>query len=181
MMPSFFDMFQSVKFNEFVTDPLTLFSENYAVLSTGNKERGYNAMTVAWGTLGSLWEKDTHSRRLPVLSVYVRPERYTRVLLEKNNSFTVAFLNDRKVLGYLGTHSGRNEDKYAKAGITPRFIFDTVFPEESYLVFVCRKLYQFPFQKEGFKDEEIRVFNYPKNDYHIVTIGEITEIYERKR
>lgn len=180
MTPSFTDKFEPLNPDHFTVDPFTLFSKNLAVLSTGTQETGYNAMTIAWGTVGSLWERKSHNYRLPVMSVYVRPQRYTSQLMTKNKFFTVSFLNDRKVLGYLGTHSGKNENKYTGAGITPYFIANTVFPEEASLVFVCKKIYQSPLQECGFLDSEIIAFNYPENDYHIATIGQITNIYKRR-
>ena len=50
-------------------NPFTKFEKDWALLTAGTEER-YNSMTIGWGSLGTVWNKD-------VLTVYVRPDRYT--------------------------------------------------------------------------------------------------------
>lgn len=164
------------KITELNLNPYTLFANDWAAISTGNEEEGVNAMTIAWGSIGALWERDSHSNRLPVLTVYVRPSRYTNIRMKKDNYFSVAVLEDKKVLGYLGSHSGRNEDKYKGAGITPVFDGNTVYPEESTIMFICRKLYQAPLLENGFCEKELVDFNYPQRDFHDMYVGQIEKI-----
>ena len=47
----------------------------------------------------------------------------------------------RKELQYLGTVSGRDEDKIAKANLTVKEYEDVPYFEEGRLTFICRKLY----------------------------------------
>ena len=47
----------------------------------------------------------------------------------------------RKELQYLGTASGRDEDKIAKANLTVKEYEDVPYFEEGRLIFICRKLY----------------------------------------
>lgn len=72
-------------------------------------------MTIAWGHIGCLWERNTHSNRLPTIICYVRPCRYTKRFLDNEEYFSVTAFDEnyRKVLGYIGTHSGRDIDKIA--------------------------------------------------------------------
>ena len=51
------------------------------LLTAGNEEIGYNVMTVSWGNFGMLWDK-------PVAIIYVRPSRYTKTFLDKQDYFT---------------------------------------------------------------------------------------------
>ncbi len=71
-----------------------------------------NLMTAAWaGTVCS---------DPPMVSVSVRPSRYTYELIEKSGEFTVS-LTDRRLLraaDYCGVRSGRDEDKFAVCGLT---------------------------------------------------------------
>lgn len=71
-----------------------------------------NLMTAAWaGTVCS---------DPPMVSVSVRPSRYTYELIEKSGEFTVN-LTDRNLLraaDYCGVRSGRDEDKFAVCGLT---------------------------------------------------------------
>ena len=71
-----------------------------------------NLMTAAWaGTVCS---------DPPMVSVSIRPSRYTYELVEKSGEFTVN-LTDRgllKAADYCGVRSGREEDKFARCGLT---------------------------------------------------------------
>ena len=71
-----------------------------------------NLMTAAWtGTVCS---------DPPMVSVSVRPSRYTYELIERSGEFTVC-LTDRSLLraaDYCGVRSGREEDKFARCGLT---------------------------------------------------------------
>lgn len=84
-------------------NPFTLFGEDWMALAAGMKETGYNAMTVAWGHLGSVWERETHQNRLPTAICYVRPSRYTKTLLDREEYFTLSHFapEQKKALGYL--------------------------------------------------------------------------------
>lgn len=159
-------------------NPYTLFSKRWAALSAGNEQDGFNAMTIAWGTIGALWEKVVHSNQLPVMTVFVRPERYTNVFMRKEKYFSVAVFDDehKKTLGYLGSHCGKEVDKYAGAGITPVFAEHTVYPREVELIFICKKIYSSTLQEEKFHDEELISFNYPQKDFHEVYVGQIEKI-----
>ena len=48
--------------------PLYSIDQEWAVLTAGEKEK-FNAMTISWGGLGTIWNK-------PVVTVYVKPIRY---------------------------------------------------------------------------------------------------------
>lgn len=66
-----------------------------------------------------IWNGEDSAR--PIVSVYVKPCRYTHDFIEKNEIFTVTFF-DKKYkpdLGILGRESGRDGDKVAKTSLTP--------------------------------------------------------------
>lgn len=161
-------MFIEKNIKDLNMNPYTLFAKKWAALSTGNQSDGYDAMMITWGTIGALWEKSDHSNRLPVITVFVRPSRYTNILMSEEQCFSVAVFDDnyKKVLGYFGIHSGKNEDKYAGAGITPIFEENTVYPEEARLVFICKKIYVSSLLENGFCDKELIDFNYSEKDFH---------------
>ena len=166
------------KIEELTFNPYTLFAKKWAALSAGNERNGYNAMTIAWGTLGALWEKTSHSNQLPVLTVFVRPSRYTEELMKREAYFTVAFFDEsyKKTLGYLGTHTGRDANKYRMADLTPVFENDTVYPKEAELIFVCKKIYGDFLGEGNFYDRELVDFNYPQKDFHHFYVGQIEKI-----
>ena len=86
-----------------------------ALIGSGAEEASglvQNLMTAAWaGTVCS---------DPPMVSVSLRPSRYTYELVEKSGEFTVN-LTDRgllKAADYCGVRSGREEDKFARCGLT---------------------------------------------------------------
>ena len=174
-------MLKEINIRELQVNPVTLFAEDWMALCAGNETRGYNAMTVAWGHLGAIWESGNHSHRLPTAICYVRPQRYTREFMDRETYFTLSRLPKeyKKALGILGTKSGRDGDKIKEANLTPVFEDETTYFAEADLVLVCRKLYQAPLVESGFVDREIIEFNY-SGDYHKMYVGEIVKTLIRE-
>lgn len=169
---------KEIAWNEMILNPSTLFGNDWMALAAGNERDGCNAMTVAWGQLGALWELGSHSNRLPTVTVYVRPSRYTKEFMDRENVFTLSRV-PRKAHGILGSKSGRDLDKITAAALTPVFSDNTVWFEEADLVLVCRKLYQASLMEEGFVDRDIVDFNYPERDFHTMYIGEIIRVLQK--
>lgn len=158
-----------------------MFKNKWALVTAGTMD-SYDGCTIGWGSLGTIWNKDT-------VTVYVHPDRYTSEFLRNHDTFTVSFFPEeyRKALGYMGSHSGRNEDKAVHAGLTPVPMKDTVGFKEATLTFVCKKLYQHQFSREDLS-QKIQDF-YAKSpkvypDYaggwqpHYVFVGEVLEVKE---
>ncbi len=172
--------FKEIKINEYNGNPMTMFGEDWALVAAGNEQNGYNAMTIAWGHLGAIWDRNTSTGKIiiPTAEVYIRPQRYTKEFIDREELFTISSFDEsyRKSLGYMGSHSGREEDKIAKAGLTPVFADDTTYFEEAKIIFICRKIYQDTLIDNGFLDKKIMDDNYPKKDYHERYVGEIVKI-----
>ena len=84
----------------------------------------------------------------------------------------------KKQMAYLGSVSGRDEDKIGKAGLTPVYADNTVF-EEAKLVLVCKKLYQSELQESGFLYQETIDQNYPQHGFHTMYVGKIEKVLVR--
>lgn len=165
-----------------------LFKNQLAIVSAGSKER-HNGCTVGWGSLGTLWTRPGKSGQ--VLTVYLHPARYTEKFLEENDLFTVSFFPKeyRQALGYMGSHSGRNEDKAKNAGLTVKEIDGTIGYEEAELTFVCHKVYAHQFAKEGIAQEVVDYYKsrpsvYPVDENgewqpHWVFIGDIVKVISK--
>lgn len=73
-----------------------------------------NSMTIGWGATGILWRK-------PVFSVYIHRSRYSKHIFDAAEYFSVCILTGENreahldALKYLGSVSGRDEDKIAGA------------------------------------------------------------------
>jgi flavin reductase (DIM6/NTAB) family NADH-FMN oxidoreductase RutF len=154
--------------------PYQLFENQWLLLTSGDFSTGkYNAMTIAWGSMGSMWSK-------PFVQVVVRPTRYTYEFMNKYPTFTVcAFPKEyRKALALLGARSGRDSDKISEAGITAvagQQIAAPTFLEAS-LTLECVKNYWADMVPENFLDETINQ-KYAEKDYHRIYFGEIKAIY----
>lgn len=172
---------KEVSAKEYIPNPFTAFSDDWMALTAGNEKDGFNSMTIAWGHFGSLWERGTHTNRLSTVVCYVRPGHYTKAFMDNEEYFTLSCFDKdyKKALVYLGTHSGRDEDKVKPAGLTPVFAEGITYFAEAKVVYVCRKLYHAPIQKEGFADKKLIDFNYPNQDFHEMYVGEIVKMLVR--
>ena len=169
---------KEVSVSELKFNPMTMIASDWMLVTAGNAERGWNTMTVSWGHMGSIWG---HNGGMPTAVIYVRPQRYTKEFVDREDTFTLSVLPNeyRKALALLGTKSGRDGDKVAEAGLTPVFGEDGVYFEEAERVFICRKLYHAPLKEEGFVDRSIIDEHYPARDFHEVYIGEIVKVLEK--
>lgn len=159
-------------------NPMTLIGKEWMLITAGNQENGYNTMTAAWGHLGAIWDVSGRMSPLPTAVAYIRPQRYTKVFMDREDTYTLTFFDEswKKQLGYLGTVSGRDEKKIEKAGLTPVFGEGTTWFEEAKLVLVCRKLYSQEMKEDGFADRAVLERNYPNRDLHTMYIGEIIKV-----
>ena len=161
---------------EIKENPVELFDQKWALVTVG-VPGDVNTMTISWGSLGELWNK-------PVVTVYVSSSRYTHEFMERNDHFTVAFFPEeqRGALQYLGSHSGRDEDKIAASGLTLEWL-ESGLPsfKEADMVIECRKIYGAPFNPEGFGDIPAQAYASGRYGIHSEYIGEIEYIWVRGR
>lgn len=161
--------------SELQMNPMTLIAKEWMLLTAGTEDRGFNTMTASWGHLGAIWGQ---GGGLPTSVCYVRPQRYTKEFMDREELYTLCFFPEeyKKALGYLGSHSGRDGDKVAHVGLTPAFGEGYTYFEEAKLVLVCRKLYRAPLVAEGFVDRSIIDQCYAAGDFHDMYIGEIVKV-----
>lgn len=154
-------------------NPFTKIGKEWALVTAGSKSK-CNTMTVSWGGVGVIWNKN-------VIYVFVRDSRYTKEFLDKGEFFSLAFFDKeyRSALAYCGAASGRVEDKFEKAGLTPAFRHSIPYPDESNLVFLCRKMAAVPITPDTINDKTILDTFYKDNDMHTMYVGEIIEAMAR--
>ena len=152
--------------------PFDLIGRSWMLITAGT-EGHCNMMTASWGGLGVLWNRS-------IATVYVRPQRYTRMFIEDNNYFTLSFFpeNFKSALNLCGSKSGRDMDKAKAAGLTLRFTDTYPYYDEASLVLVCRKLYAQDFDPSCFIEKAIDKANYAAHDYHRQYIGEIVKVLQ---
>jgi flavin reductase (DIM6/NTAB) family NADH-FMN oxidoreductase RutF len=155
---------------ELNTSACQLIGKEWMLVTAGTTAKA-NTMTAAWGGLGEMWG---HA----VAFVVLRPQRYTKEFVDQGDRFSLTFYADeyKKKLSYLGTVSGRDEDKIKKSGLTLAFCDDTPYFEEANIVMVVKKLYQDVYKPECFIEPELIDKFYPDKDFHDLYICEIEKV-----
>ncbi len=157
---------------EITDNPFRLIGRDWMLIAAGTRE-SFNMMTASWGWLGILWDKK-------IAGCVVRPTRHTYRFMEESPSFSLSFLDQeyRDALTYCGTHSGRDVNKAAEAGLTPIFDERGVWFAEARLVLFCTKIYYDDIEPRNFLFPEIDDC-YPQKDYHRIYLGEIVKCLTR--
>ena len=165
-------MFHEVNPLELSCNPFQMIGKDWALVTAGD-ETGCNTMTVSWGNMGIMWNKN-------IVTVFIRPQRYTKEFLDRFDNFTLSFYEEssREALKLCGSKSGRDMDKIKAAGLTPVHENGTTYFEEARLVLECKKIYLDKIRPEGFLDPSLQK-NYPENDYHLIYMGEITRVLQK--
>ena len=134
-----------------------------------------NAMTASWGGMGVMWGKN-------VAFVVIRPQRYTKEFVDQSTGFSLTFYPDgqRKMLNYMGTVSGRDEDKIAASGLTLAIDGEIPYFTEAKLAIFCKKLYAQKYDPSCFIENSLDKKWYPDADYHTLYIAEIQKILVKK-
>jgi flavin reductase (DIM6/NTAB) family NADH-FMN oxidoreductase RutF len=165
---------ETIPIEKFNLNAWYLWDKQWLLLTGGDLAKGlYNTMTVAWGSIGNMWNK-------PFVQVFVRPNRFTYQFLEQYTTFTLCSFSEEyhRALNILGTKSGRDGDKISEAKLTPlasKMVAAPCFAEAE-LVIECRKMYWQDLEPTHFLDPSIHK-HYPKKDYHRVYFGEIMGIF----
>ena len=84
--------------------------------------------------------------------IVIRPQRYTREFVDNSDTFSLTFFDEtfRKKLSYLGTVSGRDEDKISKSNLTIQYLNHTPYFEEGNIAIICKKVYSQDFKSDCF-------------------------------
>ena len=153
------------------TDVFSLIGDRWMLVAATDKNGKTNAMTASWGGMGVLWNKC-------VAFVFIRPQRFTKTLIDKADTLSLSFFADdeRAMLTYMGRTSGRDEDKLAKQNLTYTAVDGAPVFDRAKMTLVCRKLYRQTLTKNGFFDQTVFTQNYPNGDLHDVYVVEIEKV-----
>lgn len=165
--------FKKLSFEDFICNPFSKIGKEWMLVTAGNKEN-FNTMTASWGSLGVMWGKN-------VAFTFIRPQRYTKTFIDSQDTYSLCFFNPnyQKTLSYLGTVSGRDEDKIQKSGLTSCFFDNVPAFEQASLVLTCKKLYVQDLDSSCFIDSSFDTKWYEQKDYHTMYVSEIESIYQK--
>lgn len=163
-------MFKQINRNELEINPFTSIGNEWMLISAKKGDQ-INTMTASWGEMGHLWNQD-------VVTVFIRQHRYTKEFVDDAKQFSISFFDGKKEeLTYLGSHSGRDENKIETVNFHPTQINGIPTFEEAKLVMTLETLYTDDLKKENFFDASIPQTSYADNDYHTIYIAKVTGIY----
>ena len=162
--------FIEIKPELFEQSPFKLIGKDW-MLITAERDGKVNTMTASWGGFGVMWGVN-------VAYIGIRPQRYTKEFVDNSETFSLTFLDNsfKTTLSYLGSKSGRDEDKIKKSKLTILHTDDTPYFEEATTAMLCKKLYAQELKPEYFIMSELNEKWYPNVDYHTLYIAEITKI-----
>ena len=172
--------FEAIRPKDIKENPIKLFGDDWAVVAAGNKEN-FNELTVSWGALGDAWWDN-----MPIAIIFVSATRFTHTYLESHDTFSINIFPKeyRKALAYIGSRSGKNEDKVAATGLKVEFTeSDTPVFTEARLIIECKKIYSHDLDREKFSESLIG--NYAQKKFqgvvpHTVYFGEILNCWIKK-
>ena len=132
-----------------------------------------NVMTIGWGGVNTFYA-------FGCFIAPVRTSRYTYDLMMKNGSFTVSVpLHDmRKELGFTGSKSGRDVNKFEGHGLTaaPAQAVNVPIVQECELQIECVPFARSELLPQNMTDEVLNRW-YPDRDMHTLFMGKIVKCY----
>ena len=160
--------------SEITDNVIDLIGRQWMLVTSGDRN-SFNMMTASWGMIGVMWN-------LPVATCVIRPSRYTDNWVEQTMRYTLTFFDQRykKILGILGTKSGRDMDKMHASGLTPMELpSGDITYSEAKLTLVCEVVYRKQYSADGFIDKSLLPKWYPEglDNLHKMYIGHIVEAY----
>lgn len=160
--------------DSFYVNPFAFFQDGL-ILAAGDKD-GYNAMTIGWGSMGTIW-----GRNLPLMTVYVAQKRYTHEFMEKSKYFTVMQFSNPHVIQYMGKHSGRDGDKAKALSLHVAYTQNGApYFKEADVVIECATMYSAPFDPTHFRNEvpQKTYANFPAG-IHTMYLGQIVGAWRK--
>lgn len=150
-------------------NPFACFDRDWALVTAGQPDH-FNSMTISWGSMGTIWSK-------PIVTVYVRPDRYTWQFLKQYDTFTVSFYDEqhREALIKMGRLSGAKTDKVAEAGLHPVQVGPSMSFTEARETIVCKKIYMNQLNYDAVPDEAKRIYQNGIEPHYLI-MGEVLEL-----
>jgi flavin reductase (DIM6/NTAB) family NADH-FMN oxidoreductase RutF len=162
--------YSTVPYTTYLVETLGKLQSPGLLLVTMGADGKANAMTIGWGTIGVIWGKR-------IMSVLVRPSRYSYTLLEQSDSFTVCVPSPtmRAAIEYCGKYSGRDGDKIAACKLTllPSLHVRTPGIDGSAVIYECRIVHKTDVVPANLAKD---ITAYPRGDYHRIYDGEILAV-----
>ena len=118
-----------------------------------------------------------------VATVYLRPSRYTKELIDRGEDFSLCVLPQKykSALDYCKSHSDKGSDNIAAAKLDVEYTNGVPWIKQSRLVLFCQKLYAQELDPFCFTQDKVYKQNYRKDDLHTMYIAEIIKVMTETR
>ncbi len=162
--------FKVIKPEDITNNPFTMIGKEWMLIGAADGTK-VNAMTASWGGVGIMWGK-------PVVYAFIRETRYTKEFVDNNEGFSITIYPEdmRKMLSYMGSTSGRDEDKIEEMKLTTVFDGKVPYFEEADMALICRKMYAQDMKSECFTDKAADEQWYKDGNYHTMYVAEIEKV-----
>lgn len=163
-------MWKNLEIRQLQENVVSLIGDRWMLVTAGTQEK-CGTMTASWGGIGVIWGH-------PAATVYIRPQRYTKQFIDREDYFTLAFFKEEQkdILKYCGSKTGWEVDKVAECNLTVNTTGQgALYFDEAELVLVCRKRYH-QVMDESAMPIDVKEKFFPQQDYHTMYIGEIVEV-----
>ncbi len=161
---------QEIPISDLSINPFELIGAEWGLVTAGDAT-GFNTMTVSWGGMGVIWGKN-------VVTIYVRPQRYTKRFIDATGRFTLRFMprSTSARSGCLERKAAAMATKLPRWG-SRRSSSMTRPHSKRRAWFSCRTLYADDIKPECFLDQSCDSTHYPEHDYHTMYIAEVEHVY----
>lgn len=165
--------FQKASTDLLEMNPFEKIGKDWMLVTAGNEEK-VNTMTASWGGVGVMWGKDS-------VFVVIRETRFTKEFIDREGKFSLSFPEEkyRKEMKFLGTVSGRDEDKIKEAGMEIGYQDGVPYIDEANLVLICKVMSASKLTMEDLIEKGIEATWYSDRNYHTLYIAEITDVLAR--
>lgn len=162
--------FKEIAPKDLEKNPFQMIGSDWMLLTSKAGDQ-VNTMTASWGGVGIMWGK-------PVAYLVIRSSRFTKELIDKSQTLSISFLGKehKKTLGYLGSVSGREEDKIKKSGLSVVYENDIPYFQEANTVMLCRNLFTQELTLDHLLEQDFIQKWYSDHDLHSLYIVEIEKV-----
>ena len=171
--------YDKIEASDLPDNVIQLIGKEWMLVTAGTKN-SYNTMTASWGGIGYIWER-------PSTFIFIRDTRYTYQFLQREESFTLSFFDEkyRNALRICGTRSGRDTNKIVEPGLshleTPSGLMSF---GEARMIIECKKMFvqelDYANLTEPYKTKVMEESYKNESSKHQMFISEITNIWVKK-
>jgi len=173
---NFDQLFNRISPEEIPDNVFTLVGKDFYVITAG-KEGDYNSMIGSGGGMGVLFRK-------PTTWCVLKADRYTLELIQKEQTYTMAYFPNefKEQMLFLGSKSGRDSEKMKEVELTPvqTPAGDMSF-KEARLIIECKLTEITTPNPSDFYTQEAKDYlneaYKEESDYRSYVFGEITDVW----